>query len=78
MDYHLRPFRTASRFAAAWSTYSWLRSLSQSLGVLVLAALLGHFNSSHVLGAVGLGVVLLGVFFAHAIAKRNATQADHA
>jgi MFS family permease len=52
--------------------------LGQSLGVLVLAALLGHFNSSHVLGAVGLGVVLLGVFFAHAIAKRNATQADHA
>jgi MFS transporter, YNFM family, putative membrane transport protein len=52
--------------------------LGQSLGVLVLAALLGHFNSSHVLGAVGVGVVLLGVFFAHAIAKRNATQADHA
>ena len=52
--------------------------LGQSIGVLVLAALIGHFDSSHVLGAVALGVVLLGAFFAHAIAKRNATQADHA
>jgi predicted MFS family arabinose efflux permease len=52
--------------------------LGQSLGVLVLAALIGHFNSSYVLGGVGLGVVILGAFFARAIAKRNATQADHA
>jgi hypothetical protein len=52
--------------------------LGQSIGVLVLAALISHFNSSYVLGVVGLGVVVLGAFFAHAIAKRNATQADHA
>ena len=52
--------------------------LGQSLGVLILAALIGHFNSSYVLGADALGVVLLGAFFAHVIAKRNATQADHA
>jgi YNFM family putative membrane transporter len=52
--------------------------LGQSIGVLVLAALISHFNSSYVLGGVGLGVVVLGAFFARAIAKRNATQADHA
>jgi predicted MFS family arabinose efflux permease len=52
--------------------------LGQSLGVLVLAALISHYNSSYVLGGVGLGVVFLGVFFGHVIAKRNATQADHA
>lgn len=52
--------------------------LGQSLGVLTLAALIGHFNSSWVLGTVGLSVVGLGVFFAHAIAQRNVTQADHA
>ena len=52
--------------------------LGQSLGVLILAALMGHINSSYVLGFDALGVVLLGVFFAHVIAKRNATQADHA
>ncbi len=52
--------------------------LGQSLGVLVLAALISYFNSSYVLGADALGVVVLGVFFAHVIAKRNATQADHA
>ena len=52
--------------------------LGQSLGVLILAALIGSFDSSYVLGADALGVVLLGAFFAHVIAKRNATQADHA
>ena len=52
--------------------------LGQSLGVLILAALMGHINSSYVLGFDALGVVLLGIFFAHVIAKRNATQADHA
>jgi predicted MFS family arabinose efflux permease len=52
--------------------------LGQSIGVLMLAALIGHFDSSNVLGAVSIGVMLLGAFFAHAIAKRNATQADHA
>jgi hypothetical protein len=31
-----------------------------------------------VIGAVAIGVMGLGAFFAHAIAKRNATQADHA
>jgi predicted MFS family arabinose efflux permease len=52
--------------------------LGQAIGVLVLAALIGVFDSSHVLGAVAVGVMGLGAFFAHAIAKRNATQADHA
>ena len=52
--------------------------LGQSLGVLILATLISHFNASGVLGMVGLGVVALGVFFASVIAKRNATQADHA
>ncbi len=52
--------------------------LGQAIGVLVLAALIGHFDSSGVLGGVSIGVMLLGAFFAHAIAKRNATQADHA
>lgn len=52
--------------------------LGQSLGVLVLASLISRFNSSLVMGADALAVVLLGAFFAHAIAKRNATQADHA
>ncbi len=52
--------------------------LGQAIGVLVLAALIGHFDSGHVLGAVAIGVMGLGAFFAHAIAKRNATQADHA
>ncbi len=52
--------------------------LGQAIGVLVLAALIGHFDSGHVLGAVAIGVMGLGAFFAYAIAKRNATQADHA
>ena len=52
--------------------------LGQAIGVLLLAALIGVFDSSNVLGAVAVGVMLLGAFFAHAIAKRNATQADHA
>jgi predicted MFS family arabinose efflux permease len=52
--------------------------LGQAIGVLVLAAFIGVFDSSHVLGAVAVGVMGLGAFFAHAIAKRNATQADHA
>jgi len=52
--------------------------LGQSIGVLVLAALIGYFDSSYVLCGVSMGVIGLGAFFAHAIAKRNATQADHA
>ena len=52
--------------------------LGQAIGVLVLAALIGHYDSGDVLGGVSIGVMLLGAFFAHAIAKRNATQADHA
>jgi len=52
--------------------------LGQSLGVLCLASLISRFDSRYVVGGVALGVVLLGVFFAHAIAHRNATQADHA
>ncbi len=52
--------------------------LGQSLGVFILAALISHFNSSYVLGAAGTGVIVLGKFFAHAVSRRNATQADHA
>jgi YNFM family putative membrane transporter len=52
--------------------------LGQAIGVLVLAALIEMFDSSRVLGAVAVGVMGLGAFFAYAIAKRNATQADHA
>jgi predicted MFS family arabinose efflux permease len=51
--------------------------LGQSLGVLVLAALISQINSSFVLGVVGSGVILLGWFFARAVAHRNATEADH-
>ena len=52
--------------------------LGQSIGVLLLTQLISQFNSSHILGVVSLGVVALGAFFAHAIAQRNATNADHA
>jgi predicted MFS family arabinose efflux permease len=50
----------------------------QSLGVLVLAELFNHFNSPYILGADALVVCALGLFLSRAIAKRNATQADHA
>lgn len=50
----------------------------QSLGVLVLAELFNHFNSPFILGADALVVCALGLFLSRAIAKRNATQADHA
>ena len=52
--------------------------LGQSLGVLSLAQWMTHFSSSSVMGAVALFVVGLGLYFAKAIARRNATQADHA
>ena len=52
--------------------------LGQSLGVLVLAELLSYFNSPLVLGADALVVCAMGLFLSRAIAKRNATQADHA
>ena len=52
--------------------------LGQSLGVLVLAELLSHFNSPLILGADALVVCAMGIFLSRAIAKRNATQADHA
>lgn len=52
--------------------------LGQSLGVLSLAQLMTHFSSVYVMGAVALFVIGLGLFFAHAVAQRNATQADHA
>ena len=52
--------------------------LGQSIGVLLLAALISRFDSRYVVGCVGLGVVVLGLFFSHAIAQRNVTQADHA
>jgi len=51
--------------------------LGQSLGVLVLAELFSHFSSDFILGADAIVVVGLGLFLSHAIAKRNATQADH-
>ena len=52
--------------------------LGQSLGVLVLAELLSYFNSPLILGADALVVCAMGLFLSRAIAKRNATQADHA
>jgi MFS family permease len=52
--------------------------LGQSLGVLILAELLSHFNSPLILGADALVVCAMGIFLSRAIAKRNATQADHA
>ena len=52
--------------------------LGQSLGVLVLAELLNHFNSPLILGADAAVVSVMGIFLSRAIAKRNATQADHA
>ncbi len=52
--------------------------LGQSLGVLVLAELFNHVSSQYVLGADALLVCALGLFLSRAIAKRNATQADHA
>ena len=52
--------------------------LGQSLGVLVLAELLSRFDSPLILGADAVVVVAMGIFLSRAIAKRNATQADHA
>jgi predicted MFS family arabinose efflux permease len=52
--------------------------LGQSLGVLVLAELFSHFNSPIILGADAIVVWGLGMYLSNAIAKRNATQADHA
>jgi MFS transporter, YNFM family, putative membrane transport protein len=52
--------------------------LGQSLGVLVLAELFSHFNSQYILGVDAVIVWGLGLFLSNAIAKRNATQADHA
>jgi MFS family permease len=52
--------------------------LGQSLGVLLLAGLISRFDSRYVVGVIGLCVIGLGVFFAQALAPRNATQADQA
>lgn len=52
--------------------------LGQSLGVLVLAELLSHFDSPWVLGVDAMVAWAMGLFLSRAIAKRNATQADHA
>jgi YNFM family putative membrane transporter len=52
--------------------------LGQSLGVLVLAELFSRYNSPLILGADALVVCAMGIFLSRAIAKRNATQADHA
>lgn len=51
--------------------------LGQSVGVLMLAEWITHLASSQVMAWDALAVVLLAIFFARAIAKRNATQADH-
>ena len=50
----------------------------QSLGVLVMASLYSHFDTRFILGADAVAVTLLVLFLSRAIAKRNATQADHA
>ena len=50
--------------------------LGQSLGVLALAALMGHFSSSAVMACDAVVVVALGLFFSRATAQRNATEAD--
>ena len=50
----------------------------QSLGVVILAKLYSHFDSRFILGADAVVVTLLALFLSHAIAKRNATQVDHA
>jgi len=52
--------------------------LGQSLGVVVLAKLYSHFDSRFILGIDAVAVTLLALFLSYAIAKRNATQADHA
>jgi predicted MFS family arabinose efflux permease len=51
--------------------------LGQSLGVLVLAQLMASLSSAPVMAADALLVWALSAFFAQAIARRNATQADH-
>ena len=52
--------------------------LGQSVGVLLLASLISHMASMWVIGADAIFTAVLGAYFASAIAKRNATQADHA
>jgi predicted MFS family arabinose efflux permease len=52
--------------------------LGQSLGVLSLAQWMTYVSSTYVMGLVAVFVIGLGLFFAHAVAQRNATQADHA
>ncbi len=52
--------------------------LGQSLGVVILAKLYSDFDSRFILGIDAVVVTLLALFLSHAIAKRNATQADHA
>jgi predicted MFS family arabinose efflux permease len=52
--------------------------LGQSLGVVVLAKLYSHFDSRFILGIDAVAVTLLALFLSYAIAKRNATLADHA
>ena len=52
--------------------------LGQSLGVLILATLIGHFASTWVIAGDAVLVMALGWIFSRAIAQRNATEADHA
>jgi MFS transporter, YNFM family, putative membrane transport protein len=52
--------------------------LGQSLGVLILAELYNHFDSRLILSLDAVVVTLMALFLSHAIAQRNATQADHA
>ena len=50
----------------------------QSLGVLLLARWIAITPSTQVMAWVACGVMVLGWVFARAIARRNATHADHA
>ncbi|MBU3647699.1 MAG: MFS transporter [Limnohabitans sp.] len=52
--------------------------LGQSMGVLLLSALISRFDSRWVVASAGLCVVMLGLSFARAITHRNKTHADHA
>jgi predicted MFS family arabinose efflux permease len=49
----------------------------QSVGVLILAELYSRFDSRWILGADAGVVTVMALFLSQAIAKRNATQADH-
>jgi predicted MFS family arabinose efflux permease len=51
--------------------------LGQSIGVLLLAQFIAWWPTTHVIAVTAIAVILLGFFYASAIAKRNASMADH-